>query len=136
MLQLKFKEATVEFFVLDRHIFETRCLITTMGNENVIICITYTCMCKVTLSKLSMILKQLHQRDILTHFIRNHSIFFFNINDITTLKKLNKLILCEYCRTTDLKTLYLMLTTKKKRTSQSFDKKKTSNKRIQISLTI
>lgn len=132
MLQLKFKEATVEFFVLDRHIFETRCLITTMGNENVIICTTYTCMCQVTLSKLSMILKQLHQRDILTHFIRNHSIFFFNINDITTLKKLYKLILCEYCRTTDLKTLYLMLTTKKKRTSQSFDKKKQAIKEFKF----
>lgn len=135
MLQ-NLRQQLLKFFLLDRHIFETRCLITTMGNENVIICTTYTCMCQVTLSKLSMILKQLHQRDILTHFIRNHSIFFFNINDITTLKKLYKLILCEYCRTTDLKTLYLMLTTKKKRTSQSFDKKKTSNKRIQISLTI
>lgn len=107
MLQLKFKEATVEFFVLDRHIFETRCLITTMGNENVIICTTYTCMCQVTLSKLSMILKQLHQRDILTPFIRNHAIFFFNINNYNDIKKvLYKSILCEYCRTTDFKTLY------------------------------
>lgn len=133
MLQLKFKEATVEFFVLDRHIFETRCLITTMGNENGIICITYTCMCKVTLSKLSMILKQLHQRDILTHFIRNHSNFFFNINNHNDIKKvLYKLILCEYCRTTDLKTLYLTLTTKKKRTSQSFDKKKQAIKEFKF----